>query len=209
MSAYREESVVRLTYELELEDLERAWRPRNAEMTRNPRLAAAATVALGGAVYVFTIPAPAAQIALVASAVLVGWIMLKARAAFTEEALFGATWESRRHVQVEADESLISFRDRVSETRLEWEVVVHWDETEDAFLVYSTPALFHLIPKHAFSSPEQMTTLRHLLTDRVRGGAEPEIAAVRRTEWIPSVLYYVIFILVIMTAIEAVARLTT
>ena len=207
MSAYRKESCVRLSYVLEEEDLERSARPILEEWAHRGRLSIGATVALSGIVFIATMPAIAATVALVVASATAAWYGTKVKIVRSAIARYGRTWEDRRHVEVEITEDLFRVTDRAGELRLAWEMILHWRETQDDFLIYTNPEAVHAIPKRAFSSAEQEVTLRQLLSDRVAAGGERAVSAGMRTLWMPLVAFHVAATLFFAGVIEAVAHI--
>ena len=206
MSGYREHGAVRVSYVLEAEEIEREFGPLNREQLHAPRLAVAATVALGSAVYLFTLPWGWSHGAIVAACALITWLMVKMRPKTDVASVFGDTWEERRRVSFEADEDGLAMGDDLSEERVAWELVLAWQEAESSFRIHTGPQAAHTIPKRVFTE-DQRTTLRRLLTDRVRPGGDAKIAAYKRTSWVPWAVYLVALTLVLMSCVEAVARI--
>ena len=209
MSAYRKESLVRLSYHLEEDDLTVAWLPARKAWIHATRLSVAATVAGVGAVYVFTLPPLAAVIMLVLLASSAAYFVLEVKVTGDPMAAFFAHWEERRRIRLEVTDDVFAIADGLYDSRLSWEVVLHFRETEQAFLVYVTPSQFHVIPKHVFPTPELITTMRQLLTDRVAAGGQSAIDASARTEWIPLAIYYGVFTLLLGGLFEALGHVVS
>jgi len=81
--------------------------------------------------------------------------------------------------------------DQLSEARFAWDTIVHWGETEESFLVYTTPQAARIIPKRALPSEEQRTLLRQLLSERVREESAASEAGMERSSTIPTVAFFV------------------
>lgn len=209
MSAYREESVVRLSYTIEADDLRAAWLPVRAGWFHVMRLTVAATVALMGVVYVLTLAPVPAAVALALVGALSGYFALKAKVLADPTDAYGERWEDHRHCTLEVTEDIFAIGNRVTESRIAWELVLHWRETQDAFLIYTSPSHFHVIPRRAFPKKELETTMRQLLTDRVAPGGDAAIAASERMGQIPLAAYYVVLTLVLGAFGEAIARLAS
>lgn len=208
MSAYREQGAVHLSVRLEPGDLDAEWALSARRDLHPARLAVAATVALGGVVYLLTLPWGVSHAALAVAAGLVTWMMVKLRPRLDVASIYGDEWEQRRELRLEADEEGILIGDPLSETRLAWELVLAWEETERAFRIHLNPWAVYTIPKRVFASDEQRTALRRLLTHGVREGGEAHIASHARVAWVPAAVYQVALALLLMSVVEAVARLS-
>lgn len=206
MNAYREESIVRVSYVLEADEFVRAWKPYYADHLHPPRLALAATAALGGLVFLLTLPWGVSQLAMVIAAALVGWFAYKSRFTVSTQSVYGDTWEDCRHMDLEVTETEISIGNRLWAATLAWELIPHWRETETALLIYTAPETFYVIPKRVFTSKAQETVLRQLLTDHVSPDGDAIVTAAKRTSWIPTAVYHVGIGLFFMSLVEFFAR---
>lgn len=207
MSAYREESTVRASWVLEGAELERAYRAEIGAWRHAARLAIAGTVAAAGLVYVLTLAPVPAFVAFVAMGLVSLWVAKSTTRRRPIEESYGASWEDRRHVELEATEESLRLGDRISDERVAWELVLFWREDDEAFHIYTAPDHRRVIPKRALSSAEQATTLRQLLADRVRPGGEAAVNAAQAYTQVPTALYSVALALVVGSVIEGVARL--
>jgi len=206
VSAYRSEAHVKLAYELELEDLAGAMR----------RAGRAATLRA-------LVPPVALVTALVAG--LLGWQLgwLTGVLAGVGIGAFGAwlvwwalrvglrtvrtRWDERKHQRFEATEDAFEIHNRTSGKRIAWDVLLHWTSTEQEILLYVDPQTFHVIPKRVFPSREVQTALERLLDDRIPEGGEAAIAANARGAYAPFVFIVSLLLVVLGTAVEAIARL--
>ena len=202
MSAYRGEAVVRATYELEPEELLRHARgPRWKKATGGIRLFIAATVVLAGATMLLRVAPIGAAIGTLALAFCVAWLFRRTTRARPEEALLGRCWDERRHVVLEVDEDRFSMRSGIFVTELAWDVITHWEEKEDAFLVYPTADTFHVIPKRVLATAQMQTMLRQLLADRVSPGGQAQVDRNAARVW-PMAIYFFVITLLLGALIE-------
>ena len=206
MSAYREDAIVRASYVLEADDVNRA---HAALLLRNHRFAAlsVAVTVLGIAVlYLIAFSPSLAFVMTLVVAAPVGWFFQRSFGSADVAEAYGEAWEDRRHVELEVTEDELVVSDRLTSSRLAWEVVLHWRELDDAFHIYTSAERFHVVPKRAFATQEMLTTLRRLLSDRVAPGAEGAIARMKRAVWVPTAAYWVTATLVLGSLIELLGR---
>ncbi len=64
------------------------------------------------------------------------------------------------------DENFIA-RAEYGETKLTWDYLRKWKEGKTIFTVYQSDRIMQMIPKRCFTSPEEMTQLRELLTRKI------------------------------------------
>ncbi|MCA9604189.1 MAG: YcxB family protein [Myxococcales bacterium] len=207
MSAYREEATVRASWVLEGPELDHLYRAEVGAWRHATRLAVAGTVAGAGLVYVLTLPPFHALFSFVMMGLASVWLARVLTRTQSYEKSYGASWEDRRHVELEATEDSLRLADRITDERVAWELVLFWREDDEAFHVYTAPSFRRVIPKRALPSAEQKTTLRRLLADGVKPGGEAAIRAAQAYAQVPTALYAVALSLVVGSVIEGFARL--
>lgn len=205
MSAYREESTVRASWVLEGADIERAYHAELQAGAHATRLAIAGTVAAAGLVYALTLPPVAALIGFVVLGVVGLWLARATTRRRSIEESYGASWEDRRHVQLEVTEDGLHIADRITEEQVAWELVLFWYEDEEAIYVLTSPEHRRVIPKRGLTT-EQRTALRQLLSDRVKPGGEAAVRTARASQ-VPTVLFVIAASLLAASVIEFFARL--
>ncbi|MFK7989469.1 MAG: YcxB family protein [Sandaracinaceae bacterium] len=209
MSAYRQDNTVHVDYVLEPEDLANEWSPLLRRGQKVANLAVGGVLVAAGLVFLVTLPPLAAAIAFAVGGLAIGWLLSKAKVNVSVENLYGKTWSERRRVRLEADESEFALIDPMIETRLAWDVVVHWDESADALRIYTQANAFHVIPKRAFQSPEQLIALRQLLEAHVSPSGEAKVTRSARDGWGARVMFLGTVGLIVLSIVEAVARLVS
>lgn len=65
---------------------------------------------------------------------------------------------------IQWDEDGIAFRNRLVIAKTAWQNYILYDESADFYYLYSSPVIFTLIPKNAFTSEEQQHAF-HMLLD--------------------------------------------
>jgi hypothetical protein len=75
-----------------------------------------------------------------------------------------------RPTRLSFDELTLSLETPHSQTRLTLARFEKFLETETLFLLYETAAVFHIIPKRAFTEPEQLQHFLALLTTQIPSG---------------------------------------
>lgn len=202
MSAYRGEAVVRATYELEPEELLGHTRgARWDKATRGIRLFVAATVVLTGATMLLRISPTGAGLGTLALTFCVAWLYRRITRTPPEEQLLGRCWDERRHVVLEVNEDRFSMKSGIFVTELAWDVITHWEEKEDSFLVYPTADTFHVIPKRVLGTKQMQITLRQLLAERVSPGGQAQVERNAARLW-PMAIYLFVITLLLGALIE-------
>lgn len=75
---------------------------------------------------------------------------------------------SQGTIRLEADDKGIHVISAITDTKTEWTAYVRWLEGSEVFAVMSSPVVFMVIPKRAFT-PEQLTLFRELLRTKIAG----------------------------------------
>ncbi|MBW4644831.1 MAG: YcxB family protein [Goleter apudmare HA4340-LM2] len=66
-------------------------------------------------------------------------------------------------INVETTEEGLQIKTDLSESKLNWSLYTHWQETPNLFMLYQSLNIFNLFPKRAFSSEAEMNEFRELL----------------------------------------------
>lgn len=91
---------------------------------------------------------------LVTRYVYVPW---KARRVFREQKSF------RREFELSWDSDALTSRDEHGQYRTPWSDFTRWRDNERIFLLNLSDALFHMVPKRAFSNAESLAEFRQIL----------------------------------------------
>ena len=73
--------------------------------------------------------------------------------------------QSRVHYQITPDAVRAATNTSKGETT--WEGFVRFIETKNVFLLYPNKLIFHIIPKRAFASPDELASFRALATSKI------------------------------------------
>ncbi len=74
---------------------------------------------------------------------------------------------AQKEITTSVDDQGVQIRTHVSDSRMEWQAFIKWSETDNVFILFLSPCLFHIFPKRAFTT-EQMMELRTMLHENIR-----------------------------------------
>lgn len=84
---------------------------------------------------------------------------------------FSRTWKGFHNfhhpITTEVDEEQLKMQTINCESSVKWQLYIKAIETKNLFMLYPSKALFHLIPKRAFSSDEEVKEFRELLRTKI------------------------------------------
>lgn len=204
MSAYRQDSKVRLTYEMRAAELQRGIRSQVDRPFRTSAMATGLLCSVAATLLILGSPtggglAATAGFSLFAALVL--WsIRRKPRQQILER--LGETFTQR----LEADEDAFEIHAPDSGKRVPWDFILQWQETQDDFLLYIDAIHVHVIPKRIFPTPEVETTFRQLLQDRIPADGPARFRAAQRGKWLPGFIALGTLLLVLASILEALVR---
>ena len=201
MSAYRNGSRIKFTFEINLDDVRRA-----STVLRNRNLAPTlGTAALFGAFVVGLLLWSVPTLLGAGLAVgVVGVTVWFVRVALSQ-ALTTRVWQDgRRRIDVEATEEALEMSDADSGRRLGWDMLLHWMETETDFYIYRSAFEYHLIPKRELD-PATQVALRHLLVTHLSEN-KTALRRAARLSWVPFVVLVCAWLLAAGAIVEAIGR---
>ena len=204
---YREEPVVRATWEYALADLIRsAGHARRKAHFHRALACLLGALGVISALVAFTVPTGSIPGSLSAMAGFTGLILFSMLRRANVEKRFRDVFGKRGRQHLELTEERFSLRDELGATSLAWDVMAGWEETEDDFYVYRDVGSYHLLPKRVFARPQDLVAARQLFTDRIAPDGPARIASKSLRDWVPSLLPLVLIALVFASIVEAIAR---
>ncbi len=69
--------------------------------------------------------------------------------------------------ECEIDDIAISINNSLGNSKLPWDYFHRWRESKYIFILYPADNLFHIFPKHCFSSEQDVNDFRKLLTEKI------------------------------------------
>ena len=201
-------SILRVGFALELEDL----KLEQLDLQLRPvvwraGIAVAATVITVGVILLATLSPFAAVLGTAAVVGVTARLFWMSTRVAELEPPPERILEAWRKSYLDVSEDSIEFGNPISRTRLAWDGVHHWSETERGFLLYSSQSQCVIFPKRVLGSPEAEEKLREQFAAHVEPGGEASIESNSSSEWIRTALYYSVLALLIGSAFEGVWRI--
>jgi hypothetical protein len=160
--------MIQAHYQLTLTDYREAWEPHFAKRRGRLPLWVVAVFALVMAILL------SARSDLF-GALFSGWLsgfftamaVLLLFASFLQSRNVATVWTGNpflaRPQTATATPDAFELQTEYSHNRIFWQAYTRWDETTNLFLLYLSEPTFHVVPKRAFTTPEQLNQFRALL----------------------------------------------
>jgi hypothetical protein len=71
------------------------------------------------------------------------------------------------NTEYEIDENVLSSKNSLGNAKLPWDYFGRWRENKHLFILYPVDNLFHVFPKHCFSSEQDINDFRKLLIEKI------------------------------------------
>ena len=203
VSAYRTDGTLTLSFTAEREDYRRAMGLGQALATGLAWVTPSWMLVC--ALLILHLPHPAGLIASGGLALFVGWLVWFAARHNWKRLAALVSDADRREQRYQLTDDAFEVHNRVSGKKIAWELVMHWRETDDDFLIYVNQGAAHLIPKRILADEE--TALRRILRQRVSADGEASLERHERAAHRNFATRVTVLIVSLGTLLEAIAML--